>query len=157
MRRARRSSCPPTRNRSSRAARATCSAEQPRNRRIQRQIVTYPPRCDGTIRRRPQWVARTLGAIRASTCTKGSIMSAETFRRTPFRLLLPIVALGAIAGLFWAGTRRARARDEHRPADVGFMRAMHDALRRDMTRLRSVAPRLEGAADSMPRVREGWG
>ena len=83
-------------------------------------------------------------------------MTADTTRRFASRLLLPVAAVTTIAGLLWTRTRRAHARDEHRPADVGFMRAMHDALRRDMARLRTVAPWLEGSQDAMPHVREGW-
>jgi hemerythrin-like domain-containing protein len=83
-------------------------------------------------------------------------MSADTFRRLSPRLLVPAIAATLLAGLLWARTRRVKAHEEREPADVGFMRAMHDALRRDMARLRTVAPWLEGSQDGMPHVREGW-
>jgi len=52
--------------------------------------------------------------------------------------------------------RRARAEAKAARADVGFMRAMHAALRRDLTRLVSVAPGLERAEPVPPTVEEGW-
>ena len=74
-------------------------------------------------------------------------------RRPPWVLLLP-----AATGLAVVAARRVRRRqqasDDRRPADVGFMRAIHAGLRRDMARLEAVAPELErrGAA----AVPKGW-
>jgi len=42
------------------------------------------------------------------------------------------------------------------PADVGFMRALHAALRRDLSRLRDVAAQLDGFAGAPPTVLAGW-
>jgi len=42
------------------------------------------------------------------------------------------------------------------PADVAFMRALHAALRRDLSRLRHVAAQLGGSADAPPTVMAGW-
>jgi hemerythrin-like domain-containing protein len=52
----------------------------------------------------------------------------------PTRLLVAPVAVAAVLGAVIARFRRERTSDRA-PADVGFMRAMHDALRRDMARL----------------------
>jgi len=48
---------------------------------------------------------------------------------------------------------RQQAEAAHRPADVGFMRAMHGAMRRDLDLLRTAA-RAPGPA--APKVWEGW-
>ena len=42
------------------------------------------------------------------------------------------------------------------PADVGFMRALHAALRRDLSRLRDAAGQLDGSAGAPPAVLAGW-
>src|SRR5215475_9233417 len=42
------------------------------------------------------------------------------------------------------------------PADVGFMRALHTALRRDLSRLRDVAGQLDGSAGAPATVLAGW-
>lgn len=80
--------------------------------------------------------------------------STENGRR---RLLVPAAAVVAAAAVL--GARRARARaeaDEHRPAQAGFMRAMHDAFRRDLDRLEDLASRIE-ERDTVPEgVRAGW-
>jgi hemerythrin-like domain-containing protein len=72
------------------------------------------------------------------------------------RIIVPVLAATVISAVLLARARRAKTRDEHLPADVGFMRAMHDAFRRDLIRLRTFAPRLEGTTDGMTHVREGW-
>lgn len=59
-----------------------------------------------------------------------------------------------------AGVVRLRARRDgsqpDTPADVAFMRAMHAALRRDLSRLREVAGQLDGAASTPATVLAGW-
>jgi hemerythrin-like domain-containing protein len=64
------------------------------------------------------------------------------------------------AALLVAGTARLRARrgsgQPDAPADVAFMRALHAALRRDLSRLREAAGQLEGAAGAPPTVLAGW-
>lgn len=42
------------------------------------------------------------------------------------------------------------------PADVGFMRALHAALRRDLSRLRDAAAQLDSSAGVPPTVLAGW-
>jgi hypothetical protein len=42
------------------------------------------------------------------------------------------------------------------PADVGFMRVLHAALRRDLSRLRDAAAQLDGSAGAPPTVLAGW-
>jgi hypothetical protein len=41
-------------------------------------------------------------------------------------------------------------------ADVGFMSALHAALRRDLSRLRDVAAQLDSSAAAPPTVLAGW-
>jgi len=64
------------------------------------------------------------------------------------------------AALVVAGVVRARARrgedQPDAPADVGFMRALHAALRRDLSRLRDVAAKLDRSAAVPPTVLAGW-
>src|SRR5215207_9134636 len=70
-------------------------------------------------------------------------------------LLLP----AALAGMATVGRRLARARreaDDRRPAEVGFMRAMHNAFRRDLDRLEVVVSTVEQARSVPDGVREGW-
>src|SRR5262245_52783957 len=42
------------------------------------------------------------------------------------------------------------------PADVGFMRALHAALRRDLSRLREAAAKLGSSGGAPPTVLAGW-
>ena len=42
------------------------------------------------------------------------------------------------------------------PADVSFMRALHAALRRDLSRLRDAAVQLDGSTGAPPTVLAGW-
>jgi hypothetical protein len=51
--------------------------------------------------------------------------------------------------------RRQQARDADRPADVGFMRAIHAGLRRDAARLEAVAPQLQRPG-GVPEPPKGW-
>jgi len=70
--------------------------------------------------------------------------------------------LASIAGtaLILGGAVRLRAgRGLNRPdapADVGFMRALHAALRRDLARLREAAATLGSSAGAPPTVLAGW-
>jgi hemerythrin-like domain-containing protein len=59
-------------------------------------------------------------------------------RRPPAAVLVPLAAAGITAAIA-ARRHAAREADEHASADVGYMRAMHDALRRDMDRLEAAA------------------
>jgi Hemerythrin HHE cation binding domain len=70
-----------------------------------------------------------------------------------------VIAAVAGAGVAAVGVTRLRARRNRgqpdAPADIAFMRALHAALRRDLSRLKDVAGQLGGAA--APRtVLAGW-
>ena len=64
------------------------------------------------------------------------------------------------AALVIGAVIRSRARrglsQADAPADVGFMRALHAALRRDLSRLRDAAAQLDGSAGAPPEVLAGW-
>jgi Hemerythrin HHE cation binding domain len=80
----------------------------------------------------------------------------RTVRRRPPRVLLLVVAAGAAVLTIRRRRRRAPARDDDRPADLGFMRAIHAGLRRDAARLQALAPQLE-RGDGRPRAApKGW-
>jgi hypothetical protein len=69
--------------------------------------------------------------------------------------------LGALAGaaLIAGGAIRLRARNSAEadaPASVGFMRALHAALRRDLSRLRDAAVQLDSSAAAPSTVLAGW-
>ena len=69
-------------------------------------------------------------------------------------------ALIAGAALVLGGVARLRARrgasQPDAPADVGFMRALHAALRRDLARLQQAAAQLDTSAGAPPTVLAGW-
>jgi iron-sulfur cluster repair protein YtfE (RIC family) len=79
-------------------------------------------------------------------------------RRRPPRGLLLVVAAVAVVLTVRRRRRRAQARDDDRPADLGFMRAIHAGLRRDAARLQALAPQLEpGHGRPGPgAVPKGW-
>ncbi len=66
----------------------------------------------------------------------------------------------ATATLIVAAARRARRRtpnvDGDQPADVGFMRAIHAAFRRDLVRLEAAAPDVERLGRAHDQVLAGW-
>ncbi len=69
------------------------------------------------------------------------------------RILVFSLAAAGLAAVALA--RRARGSEaQTRPADVGFMHAMHAACRRDLMRLETAVRRSEHIP---PKVREGWG
>jgi hemerythrin-like domain-containing protein len=76
--------------------------------------------------------------------------------RRPPRLLLVGVAAGAAVLTIRRRRRRAQARDDDRPADLGFMRAIHAGLRRDAARLQALAPELERGNGRPAAVPKGW-
>jgi hemerythrin-like domain-containing protein len=82
-------------------------------------------------------------------------MAAAPRRRPPRALLLAVVA-GLIALTARRVRRRRQARDNDRPADLGFMRAIHAGLRRDAARLESLAPRLERPDGASAVAPKGW-
>ncbi len=59
---------------------------------------------------------------------------------------------GVVAGL---RARRGLSQADA-PADVSFMRALHAALRRNLSRLRDAAAQLDGSAGAPPTVLAGW-
>jgi hypothetical protein len=72
-------------------------------------------------------------------------------------VLLVGVAAGAVALTARRRRRRAQARDNDRPADLGFMRAIHAGLRRDAARLQALAPQLDHSGGGGPSaVPKGW-
>lgn len=81
---------------------------------------------------------------------------ARAARRRPPRLLLLVVAAGAAVLTIRRRRRRAQARDDDRPADLGFMRAIHAGLRRDAARLQALAPQLERGNGRPGAVPKGW-
>jgi hypothetical protein len=77
-------------------------------------------------------------------------------RRRPPRLLLVGVAAGLTILTARRVRRRRQARDDHRPADLGFMYAIHAGLRRDAARLESLGPQLEHADSQPGAAPKGW-
>ena len=77
-------------------------------------------------------------------------------RRPPPRGLLLAVAAGAVVLTVRRRRRRAQARDDDRPADLGFMWAIHAGLRRDADRLQALAPQLERGNRGPGAVPKGW-
>jgi len=71
-----------------------------------------------------------------------------------------VLASAAGAALVVGGVIGLRARrgpgQPDAPADVSFMRAVHAALRRDLSRLREVAAQLDGSAAAPATVLAGW-
>jgi hypothetical protein len=71
-----------------------------------------------------------------------------------------VVASVTGAALVIGAVIRLRARrgpgQADAPADVSFMRALHAALRRDLSRLRDAAAQLDGSAGAPPAVLAGW-
>jgi Hemerythrin HHE cation binding domain len=82
-------------------------------------------------------------------------MARAARRRSP-RVLLLVVAAGAVVLAARERRRRAQARDDDRPADLGFMRAIHAGLRRDAARLQALAPQLERENGGPGAVPKGW-
>jgi len=77
-------------------------------------------------------------------------------RRRPPRVLLLVVAVGAVVLTVRRRRRRAQAGDDDRPADLGFMWAIHAGLRRDAARLQALAPQLERGNGGPRAVPKGW-
>ena len=80
-------------------------------------------------------------------------MTGKAARRAGW-ILGPIPGAALIAGVVRLRARQNSA-DAHAPAEVGFMRALHAALRRDLSRLHGAAAEL--ATIGTPRtVLAGW-
>jgi hemerythrin-like domain-containing protein len=69
---------------------------------------------------------------------------------------VPVAVAGATGVAIWALRRRGSTPDDGAPTDVGFMRAMHAALRRDLSRLEATAPNLDAEGRVPPDVRAAW-
>jgi hemerythrin-like domain-containing protein len=71
---------------------------------------------------------------------------------------IPAAIAGAAVAAGAAARLRARqgSGQADAPADVGFMRALHAALRRDLSRLRDAAARIDRSVDAPPTVLAGW-
>jgi hemerythrin-like domain-containing protein len=82
-------------------------------------------------------------------------MATAPRRRPPWVLFL-VVAAGLTMLTAVRVRRRREARDDDRPTDLGFMRAIHAGLRRDAARLESLAPRLEHPGGVAGDVPKGW-
>ncbi len=71
-----------------------------------------------------------------------------------------VVGAGAVAAVVAGTVARRRARNQavspDAPADVAFMRALHAALRRDLSRLETVADQDIGTKPAPPTVLAGW-
>jgi hypothetical protein len=67
-----------------------------------------------------------------------------------------VVVAGAVVLAARGRRRRAQARDDDRPADLGFMWAIHAGLRRDAARLQALAPELERGDGGQGAAPKGW-
>jgi hemerythrin-like domain-containing protein len=84
-------------------------------------------------------------------------MATAPRRRPPWTLLLVVAAgLTILTALRVRQRHQAEARDDERPTDLGFMRAIHAGLRRDAARLESLAPQLERRGGVPGDVPKGW-
>jgi hemerythrin-like domain-containing protein len=87
---------------------------------------------------------------------KEATMTARRSRRLPKGVLIPLVAAGLAAAALRARRRTERSRDSGGMTDVGYMRAIHDALRRDMAHLESVTRTVDATASPPAALTEGW-
>jgi Hemerythrin HHE cation binding domain len=83
-------------------------------------------------------------------------MAARKSRRLPKGVLIPLIAAGLAAAALWARWRTERSRDSGGMTDVGYMRAIHDALRRDMAHLESVTRTVDATTSPPAALTEGW-
>src|SRR6266581_2825552 len=79
-------------------------------------------------------------------------MAARRGRWVPASVTGAALVIGAVIRL---RARRGLSQADA-PADVSFMRALHAALRRDLSRLREVAAQLGSSAGAPPTVLAGW-
>ena len=71
-------------------------------------------------------------------------------------IALPVAAAGVTGAAVWAWRRRQRAPESTALTDVGFMWAMHAALRRDISRLEAAASGLDAQGPVPSAVRADW-
>jgi len=82
-------------------------------------------------------------------------MSDKVTRRGPW-ILAAIVGAGLAAGAAARLRARRASGEADAPAEVGFMRALHAALRRDLSRLRDAAAQIDSSAGAPATVLAGW-
>ncbi len=83
-------------------------------------------------------------------------MGGKSSRRPPKRVLFPLAVAGLVAVARRARRRAAGSGTDEKPTDVGYMRAMHNALRRDLARLESAAVSHDDGMPITRGLREGW-
>jgi hemerythrin-like domain-containing protein len=83
------------------------------------------------------------------------IMSGKVAGRSRWIVASTVGAALVSAGVVLLRARRGSAQADE-PADVAFMRALHAALRRDLSRLRDVAGQLDSSTGAPPTVLAGW-
>jgi hypothetical protein len=71
-------------------------------------------------------------------------------------VLAPVTGAALVVGAVIRLRARRGLSQAGAPADAGFMRAVHAALRRDLSRLRDAAAQLDGSAGAPPTVLAGW-
>ena len=71
-------------------------------------------------------------------------------------IVAAVVGAAVVAGNLVRRSARRSSVPADSPADVGFMRALHSALRRDLSRLQAVAGQLDGSTPAPPTVLAGW-
>jgi hypothetical protein len=71
-------------------------------------------------------------------------------------VLAPVTGAALVIGAVIRLRARRGLSQADAPADAGFMRAVHAALRRDLSRLRDAAAQLDGSAGAPPAVLAGW-
>jgi iron-sulfur cluster repair protein YtfE (RIC family) len=82
-------------------------------------------------------------------------MSDKVTRRGPW-IVAAIVGAGLAAGAAARLRARRASGEADAPAEVGFMRALHAALRRDLSRLRDAAAQIDNSAGAPATVLAGW-
>ena len=82
-------------------------------------------------------------------------MSDKVTRRGPW-IVAAIVGAGLAAGAAARLRARQASGEADAPAEVGFMRALHAALRRDLSRLRDAAAQIDSSAGAPATVLAGW-
>ena len=90
-----------------------------------------------------------------SPVTAGEGVSGMVARRGRW-VLAPVTGAALVIGAVIRLRARRGLSQADAPADAGFMRALHAALRRDLSRLRDAAAQLDGSAGAPPAVLAGW-
>src|SRR5260370_16020085 len=91
----------------------------------------------------------------SSPVTAGEDVSGMVARRGR-RVLASAAGAALVIGAVIRLSARRGPGQADAPADVSFMRALHAALRRDLSRLRDAAAQLDGSAGAPPTVLAGW-